>query len=329
MYYPDLTPCGALPQSRFKVLPLAVGWLDPQHEYPRGVVADAVLERLWAFCDDPPVMSFGIHSCEFCGDDDFVRSEVFYKGTKMLVGSCDIIIIGRRRKVYYAPDMIIHYIIDHSYLPPADFLDAVLACPLPDTKRYARALRGLVRRSFKERVRDTITDVLKLVGLGPKEPPSYEDQLAGKYVDHQSSESLRNHAHMLAQAWRGTESIEYLDKALQLNGEDALAHCMRGYTLYNIGRHDEVIPNMERAAELFAKQGPAQFHQEAKARHFLGLLLFERGEHEAGLQQIQQAADLHRTYGRAFDADHILKELAELKDGASVTKFFPMRFPPQ
>ena len=32
--------------------------------------------------------------------------------------------------------MIVHYIEQHGYSPPAEFVSAVLRCPLPDTEEY-------------------------------------------------------------------------------------------------------------------------------------------------------------------------------------------------
>ena len=112
---------------------------------------------------------------------------------------------------------------------------------------------------------------------------------------------------MLKGAWRGDEAIQYLDKALQLDEHDALSHYMRGHTLHWFGKSEEAIPNLERAAELYAQQGPAQFYKEAKARWFLGRLLFELGDEAAARRSLQQAADLYRSYGRAFDANAVLK----------------------
>jgi tetratricopeptide (TPR) repeat protein len=160
-----------------------------------------------------------------------------------------------------------------------------------------------------------MAEARKLIGLGPAEPPSYAEKLAGKYVDHQSPVSLREHARVLKDAGRGDEAIQYLDKALQLDDYDALAHYMRGHTLHWFGKSAEAIPNLERAAALYAQQGPAQFYQEAKARWFLGLLLFELGDKEAARRSLQQAADLHRSYGRAFDANAVLKDIDALTRG--------------
>jgi hypothetical protein len=45
-----------------------------------------------------------------------------------------------RTVLYVAPEMILHYVTDHRYLPPAEFVEAVTTCPLPGTPAYAAAI---------------------------------------------------------------------------------------------------------------------------------------------------------------------------------------------
>jgi hypothetical protein len=50
-------------------------------------------------------------------------------------------------RLYFAPEMIAHYIERHEYAPPLDFVEAVLACPLPGTDGYAAAVAPLINRA--------------------------------------------------------------------------------------------------------------------------------------------------------------------------------------
>lgn len=108
---------------------LAVGWLHPGHPFPTGDADRAFARKLrkiarvshksvdalnWA-------LAFGSHTCEFCGKDD--ASGTFG------IPAGDVL--------FYAPEMIAHYVERHGYLPPQPFVDAVLACPLPGTPEYA------------------------------------------------------------------------------------------------------------------------------------------------------------------------------------------------
>jgi hypothetical protein len=45
-------------------------------------------------------------------------------------------IVPSRASVYIAPDLIVHYVEQHRYAPPAEFVDAMLACPEPSSAAY-------------------------------------------------------------------------------------------------------------------------------------------------------------------------------------------------
>jgi hypothetical protein len=42
--------------------------------------------------------------------------------------------------IYVAPELILHYIQEHRYRPPDEFISAVLRCPDPKTQQYLDAL---------------------------------------------------------------------------------------------------------------------------------------------------------------------------------------------
>ena len=112
---------------------IAVGWLDPDHQFPRREVAPEFMVRLKELArrygDSAQALGWGAmggcHTCEFCGNALGFGSFGVPGGTKL----------------FYAPDMIAHYVEQHGYAPPAEFVAAVLACPLPGTSEYAEAVR--------------------------------------------------------------------------------------------------------------------------------------------------------------------------------------------
>jgi hypothetical protein len=129
---------------------LNVGWLDGAHGYPQGATPPAFEEKLWAYCRVPVSRLRGLHTCEVCADptDGFqaTRGE-----EKLLRGSAEIRVFGSRisgprgaspdgppvRLVYAAPDMVYHYVIDHHYRPPDEFIQAVLqSSPAPGSPEY-------------------------------------------------------------------------------------------------------------------------------------------------------------------------------------------------
>ncbi len=123
VYFRDLTPYAYLncePDPNV----LAVGWLDGEHEFPRGSVPESVLERVLALCFKPVNQSRGFHQSPFLKPAP-LGYPVRYKGREMLLGSAEIRVSGLGGKFYAAPNLIFHYMKDCGYLPPQEFLDAV------------------------------------------------------------------------------------------------------------------------------------------------------------------------------------------------------------
>ena len=72
----------------------------------------------------------GMHQCEICDDE----------------GDSGDIAIPSGDVLFVAPTMIVHYVRVHGYLPPVDFVRAVLACPAPTTAAYADAVTAIANR---------------------------------------------------------------------------------------------------------------------------------------------------------------------------------------
>lgn len=106
----------------------AIGWLHPDHLYAKGVVSEDFLSRLRKFADrsgrSGEALYFawpvGAHTCEFCREAHGV-------------GNFGVPSDGL---LFVAPEMIVHYVEEHGYRPPAEFVAAVLRSPLPDTEEY-------------------------------------------------------------------------------------------------------------------------------------------------------------------------------------------------
>ncbi len=117
-----------------------VGWLSQTHPYEQGDTPPGFIERLTLFCENPPeeYALFGFHACEFCG---------------RFLGSNEIRVIGVD-KVYAAPVLIFHYVEAHNYRPPQEFIDAVLAAPLPDSEEMLQKYGPSIPHDFPEQVED-------------------------------------------------------------------------------------------------------------------------------------------------------------------------------
>lgn len=70
----------------------------------------------------------GSHICELCPKDDANWVSIVHQGKKRLLGSGEITVCAPTR-TYATPNLVLHYIAAHGYLPPDDFVDAVMDGP--------------------------------------------------------------------------------------------------------------------------------------------------------------------------------------------------------
>jgi hypothetical protein len=117
---------------------IAVGWLHPDHEFPKAPVPVEFLAKLKEFSrrwgDSIRSLGWGaaggFHTCKFCG-------EALASGTFGVPAG---------NRIFDAPEMIAHYVERHDYAPPAEFISAVMACPLPGTPEYEAAVAPFATR---------------------------------------------------------------------------------------------------------------------------------------------------------------------------------------
>jgi len=127
MYFKDLSPYTYLGREPDLNI-LTVGWLDAEHDFPRGVVSEAILEKVLSLCFKPVNPTRGCHLSPFIrrNPNEFPRGyPVEYKGKQMGLGNAEIRVEVKDGKTYAAPNLIYHYLKDCEYLPPQEFLDAL------------------------------------------------------------------------------------------------------------------------------------------------------------------------------------------------------------
>jgi len=112
-YYEDLSPyeyCG-------KDGSINIGWLEQGREFRTGEVNPIIVRNLHDI--KRSMVSFrrmrGYHKCDLCG-----------KQHGVVDGNGEIRVVGGDGTVYASPALITHYIIEHGYMPPDCFLDAVM-----------------------------------------------------------------------------------------------------------------------------------------------------------------------------------------------------------
>lgn len=128
MQLDDLTPYNdRLPDSDGE---LAVGWLDGDAISSIGVIEPAHVRR--RLIDELTyaarrrqsgrTASMGIHQCSFC---DGPPEPLCPRG-RALWGSGEFRVRGSDGTVFVSPSLVAHYIEAHDYLPPREYIDAVL-----------------------------------------------------------------------------------------------------------------------------------------------------------------------------------------------------------
>jgi len=134
-YEPDLSGTGA---SK------TVGYLWFGHSYPKGKIAELILERLVAIAEKPWFWARGFHKCNlgFCGATQMLRDQPTfrYRGRTFALGSSEIL-VPDDEVVYRAPNLILHYIRHHRYRPPECFCAAVLKCPAVGSTEYHERIK--------------------------------------------------------------------------------------------------------------------------------------------------------------------------------------------
>lgn len=63
----------------------------------------------------------GFHICQWCGDLNTDRSNRFSH-----LSSGDVTLYFRSGNKWQMPDMILHYVADHGWVPPLEFIDDVM-----------------------------------------------------------------------------------------------------------------------------------------------------------------------------------------------------------
>lgn len=123
-YYADLTPYEYYMSSNEGNI-LNVGWLEKGNDFPKGSVDDEVTERIFELCKSPVRRMRGYQECMLCSDPPYPIVEV-RNNEEIILGSAEIRVRGKNGFIYASPNMIYHYIVKHSYLPPDEFINSLL-----------------------------------------------------------------------------------------------------------------------------------------------------------------------------------------------------------
>lgn len=104
---------------------LTIGWLEDGFDYNIDEVSEEDLADIIDLGSLRQRRSQGWHSCTLCQEYTehsvtSARANVDYR-----LGHAEIRAVSDDGALYVAPNLIIHYIVDHLYGPPVEFIDAV------------------------------------------------------------------------------------------------------------------------------------------------------------------------------------------------------------
>lgn len=106
---------------------LHVGWLSSKHEYPKGDVPAHLVSTLMTLSSNLKELYRGYHVCELCQMPAELIGKPFSDQWEWASkrASNGEIRITEDGVTYAAPQLIVHYIVEHGYRPPQVFLQAL------------------------------------------------------------------------------------------------------------------------------------------------------------------------------------------------------------
>lgn len=122
-----------------------IGWLGEKDSFIKGGTSYEFLVKLWEYYKCPVLLTRKIYQNKSL-DGDGNSFVAMGKGRSVQLGSFEIRVLDEAEKtVYAAPSLLIHYIVNHHYLPPIEFINAVINGPKPDSKAYCKMIRDTYR----------------------------------------------------------------------------------------------------------------------------------------------------------------------------------------
>ena len=113
-FFPDLSPHTYTPTFGLDIV--NIGWLDEGNAFPIGTTPAEFHDALFELCERPIHVDRGVHLCWFCRD-------LF----RNMEGNGQIRVPGKNSVWYAAPALVHHYVTLHHFLPPTEFIEAVMA----------------------------------------------------------------------------------------------------------------------------------------------------------------------------------------------------------
>jgi hypothetical protein len=128
-----------------------VGWLG-NGSFLIGSTSEEFQAKLLEFCHDHVIVHIarGFHTCELCSMDQKSDLQWFSQNQDRYgpeqhwasIGDGEIRVIGENA-IYAAPALIYHYVVEHKYFPPVEFIESVLDGPQPGSTEHTKLIQKL------------------------------------------------------------------------------------------------------------------------------------------------------------------------------------------
>lgn len=117
-----------------------IGWLGEAGKFPKGHVSEEFIMNLWEYYKCPFFPVRKVYQNEnLDGYWKFYTAKC--NGREIALGSSEVRIFDQKRGVIYAsPNLIIHYILNHKYLPPQEYIKAVIEGSKPNSRDYCNMI---------------------------------------------------------------------------------------------------------------------------------------------------------------------------------------------
>jgi hypothetical protein len=136
-YYPDLSPeKRPIGKNGLFYEYVQVGWLNIENPYSHGKVSEEFLLSLWDYCRHPVKRARGFHTCDLCLPTDFEGLTLVKFREQIIKLGDGISFVFTDDKNYCFPNLIFHYVTEHHYCPPQEFIEAVINSAKPNSKEY-------------------------------------------------------------------------------------------------------------------------------------------------------------------------------------------------
>jgi hypothetical protein len=158
-FYEDLSPYNYNHHSKKE---LNIGWLQKNQPFISGESPTGFIDKLnlYLHSDFTLFHCLGDHDCEFCNECESA--------------CCEIRVVSVDGKIYAAPELIKHYIEVHNYLPPQEFIDAVMNGPAPGSEEYSNIIKRMPE-TWERRIPDVNDE-------------NYEEKLRELMINNMSQE---------------------------------------------------------------------------------------------------------------------------------------------